>query len=376
MRSCPHLVAGCLLPFLVTVLGGCDLFSATQRLGCDDFGDDLKLEHDPALEVDYVIDCLAEIDGIELEIYDGAVVEFEADTGLKIGPSARVTVVSIDGPSVILRGTEQKPGHWKGLRFEIDSLGDSKLQNVHISDVGDPTDPDFPGAVTVVGYINMLQTQLERVAGVGIYVEEGGFIGDFSANTITDCSGYPLHIDPANMSHLDIDNSYSGNGTDRVLVDGGVISSDAIILDPGVPFELSGDIDISGSMNLSGAVQFLAADDVRLYFTGGLSTDWDTHASFSALTEQPGAWHGLVFNVNTDTPESPIQLFNITVEYGGGGALLPGNISVERGRFDLQDCRINYSAACGVAYDQSASEYRDLGNNTFIDNSGGSVCPN
>ena len=184
-----------------------------------------------------------------------------------------------------------------------------------------------------------------------------------------------MRLPPNAMDHLEINNTLTGNQTDRVLVASGVLDENAIILDQGVPYEISGDIDITSQVNLSGEVEWRCADDVRIYVTGGFTTSWDDHAVISALSERPGAWHGITLNLDNDqVTEAPMKLFNLTIEYGGGGPLFPANLSIERGRVDVKDAVIQHSASCGIRYDQTSVDFRDQGNNVFIDNAGGGIC--
>ncbi|MFH1809560.1 MAG: hypothetical protein ABIJ09_12505 [Pseudomonadota bacterium] len=358
----------------VSACGWFDILGGTRHLGCGDFGADLKLEHGEGREVDYVVDCLAEVDAVELEIGEGVILEFAAGAGLTLGPAARLTAVSIGAPTIVLRGTEPRRGYWKGLRFETTGQGHARLLNVSISDAGALTDPAFKGALTVVGQVSLGSVQLRNIEGIGVWVDEAGLLTDFAAITIEGCSSYPVRVAPQGMGHIERGNTYRDNAPDRILVASGTIDT-AVVPDPGVPYEISGDIDIIGSLNLEDTNTWLMADDVRLRVTGSLSTDRDGHVTFSALNRVRGAWQGLWIAVDNAPPESPLNLHDLTVEYAGGGTLFPANVSIERGRVDLQDGFFQHSASCGVRYDQSSVELRDLGGNTFADNAGGDLCP-
>ena len=89
-----------------------DIFSFNGdaiTLTCEDFSEDIVLESSGNLGVDYIIDCLVDVDDIDIAIGEGATVEFTEGSGIIIRNDATLNIVSlVDGEPITLRGQDSE----------------------------------------------------------------------------------------------------------------------------------------------------------------------------------------------------------------------------------------------------------------------------
>jgi len=164
-----------------------------------------------------------------------------------------------------------------------------------------------------------------------------GIVGTANARPSADnCSfqdngGYPIVTSALTFDAVSgVGNSFSGNSPDRILISGGIISSDAVWDNPGVPVEVVGaSIEVRGGspypvLKLNSGLNLLFDASLGLVLgtpsssssRGGLQADG---ATFSALSGIQGGWNGIQLNrwIREDS-----YLRNCVVEYGG----INGNI--------------------------------------------------
>ncbi len=345
------------------------------HLNCDSFvGEDkIILEDNPDHPVDYIVECLIEISNAEFDVYEGTVIEFEKDAGFIFRDTTDVSLVSVsDVPSIVFRGTVATPGHWKGLRFEHPDERINRTLDFTMSDAGDPDDPMFPGAITVIGGLTMGSSRLDNIEGVGVWVEDGANLQDFSNNEVSRCSSYPIRVPLHKADELLQGNVYEGNGTNRVLVGDTGFEETIRFTDQGIPFELQADLT-TDSLTFEDDVEIVVADGVRISVGRNFSTGLTQSVHIHALSGAPGAWRGLLLGTDTTPPSTAWRIHRVKIEHGGGGSNYPGNISILHGDVDVKDSEIADSASCGIRYDDSW-DYDDRGGNTFRDNQGGHVC--
>lgn len=133
---------------------GDDIFGSNDAeiLTCSDFEDDITLEHQDGRSVDYIIDCLVEVDDTDIHIEENTVVAFTEGSGLIINGDGVLTIVSqVEDGWITLRGEEGRPGFWKGIHLNGDNRI-SRILRAHISDAGDSSDGRFKGAVHVKSF--------------------------------------------------------------------------------------------------------------------------------------------------------------------------------------------------------------------------------
>lgn len=349
-------------------------------LTCADFNQDIELEDVPGREVDYIIDCLVEIEDIEVEIIDGAVIEFTEGSGLIFKEGSRSSFFALPGAvdPVILRGNKDQAGYWKGIRFEEGSESNT-FNGVEIYNAGSKSDKRFYGAITIAGGANIGSTLIDGSANYGVYYEdEIGVWNSFTNVEITNCGSYPVRISSEDVGELTgwSSNSYSGNNPDRIQVATVPLTKASVTYrDQGIPYEISTTLTYD-RISIEDDVELIFKSGCRLIVEGQM-TAWDDGGDpikFTSHNGMSGGWQGIYFKTNYYTTGTGNKLVNILVEYGGDPSVdMAANIAVESGKINMEDCQIRNSAACGLKYIANQTTYLDNGN-YFLNNAGGSVC--
>jgi len=84
-------------------------------LDCDYFETDRVLEDDPNRPVDFIVTCVAKVEG-DIEIREGVVIEFQDDAGLYV----EVGTLKAEGTSsnkVVFTGVNKIKGSWRGIFY-------------------------------------------------------------------------------------------------------------------------------------------------------------------------------------------------------------------------------------------------------------------
>ncbi|MBN1338607.1 MAG: right-handed parallel beta-helix repeat-containing protein [Bacteroidales bacterium] len=209
---------------------------------------------------------------------------------------------------------------------------------------------------------------IENNASYGLYCNS--FVDQLviTGNQINGNNNYPVYI-YANQAGGLSGNTYSGNLYQKIYIAGATISMDAVWENPGIPYYISGNVNIQGTDGSNGITTLTLSPGCELKFgsTVFLYTGHNSNQSYpggliAAGTElQPilftsnqtspsaGYWSGLYFaNYAAD---SLCTLENCIVEYGGYSTY--SNITCYHSAPSLKHCNIRYSGSDGISYDNS-----------------------
>lgn len=325
--------------------------------------------------------------GATLTIEPGCVVRFDLSTGIRCGDSSAGAVVA--------KGTAAEPilftshagspqaGDWQGLAFSEGTLPATELAYCTVEYA------DSQAVLTTLNsVVKVNHCTVRKSAGYGFSYDLWGRLDDFHDNTVTGCANYPIRIAPDNIRFLGAGNLLVGNGIDGIQVDGGGVSASGAWRDQGVPYVVSGAVDIGSSHNPvvtvepNTTIKFLGAGGAYAYLSvgngspGGLVADGTGGQivfTSGSPTPAPGDWFNIYFMDQAIAERCVMK--NCLVEYGGGDDR--GNIVCESAKPVITGCTIRKSGAWGIYLtgsppldpDPSALE----ANNTFFGNLRGNV---
>lgn len=361
-------------------------------LTCDDFNEDIRLEKKGNRAVDYLIDCLVEVDDIDIEILENVIVEFTEGSGIIMNGEAILTIVSLiaDEP-ITLRGAERTEGFWKGIHLNGNHTI-NRLTNVIISDAGDPNDDRFKGAITVKTHGWIRTAKISNISGNGIYVHDYGKIRDALVNIdIRNCSSYPVSVPVAEWDEfyevIPPDASLYGNVylenciPNKIEVRGSAntelqkFSGD--IIDINYPYEVKGDVvvELASRLSLYPGAEVEMGENTRIYVYGSFSSKGKSGnpVIMRGVQDENGYWGGIYIDKPTAQSFNNIEYLHIL--NGGGGSFENANITLKSGKFNVENCRISKSASCGLRYFTNAVTLNESGN-VYADNNGGGLCMN
>lgn len=379
--------------FITFLFQSCsDIFGKdTETLTCDDFTEDVKLYHEEGREVDYIIDCLVEVDDIDITIYENAVLEFTEGSGLIINEDARLSIVSlIEEEPITLRGQQSEKGFWKGIYLNSNHTID-RISNVIISDAGDPNDDRFLGGITVKTNGGVNGSTIKNMLGYGIYVHDNAVIGGGLVGLdFYNCNQHPISV-PIPVIHEfynpippqgDLYGRISSEdcNPNKIEVRAGstpeLKEMNGAFVGVGVPYQIKGDIVITSSrrLDLYPNAELEMAKDSRIYVYGSFTSKGEpgSPALVYGAEDQQGYWGGIYI----EKPEG----FHNQIEYlhilnGGGGDFENANLTFRSGNFTVENCKISKSGSCGIRYFSDDVILNESGN-TFADNAGGAICEN
>lgn len=373
---------------------GDDIFGSNDAeiLTCSDFEDDITLEHQDGRSVDYIIDCLVEVDDTDIHIEENTVVVFTEGSGLIINGDGVLTIVSqVEDGWITLRGEENRPGFWKGIHLNGDNRI-SRILRAHISDAGDSSDSRFKGAVHVKSFGTITTSTIANVEGCGVYVEDSGQMQSGLVELeISDCSSYPVSVPipqwyrfytviPPNAelySNLEV----RGCSPNKVQVRGSNVSElrevngDIIGLD--IPYQVGGivEVPLAKRLKFHPGTMIEMQEDTRIFVEGSFScaAESGNPAVIYGSVDEPGYWGGIYIDRPTAQTANVMEYLHIL--NGGGGTFENANITLKSGKYVVRNCRISKSASCGIRYFEDNVTLTESGN-VYADNAGGGLCKN
>ena len=329
-----------------------------------------------------------------LTLEDGVDIQFTRDTGLWVGTSASGSGdLVVDGTTegVTLTSTTAVPGSWYGLLLGAGTSPATNVYGATIEYAGSHT--SYRGGVYVeTGYSSSSFPSLEACTiqdnkQHGVYVQSGGLSltdstvsgttasdssgsdGDgvhivnsdadglvFSGNALTGNDRYPAFIPPTYMTSLDAGSTFTGNGADRLYVQGGTVGVSGTWADLGVPWYLGADVTIRDTVSTDaytpiitvGAAEVEFAINTSLYVGSGGTGDLVANGTLFTSGRQPtayaGDWNGLYISSQSTAVTS---IRNSTVSFGGRSTSR-GNIYVYYASPTIQDNTLTDSSTYGI----------------------------
>jgi hypothetical protein len=223
---------------------------------------------------------------------------------------------------------------------------------------------------------------LRKSGNDGIIVALTGQFAQFTNNTVAECNGYAVRINPEYVRTLGAGNTFTDNTNNAILVRNGSVTTTGTWLNQGIPYVIDGDVGVEDAANspiltidpgttikLQSGVEFY----VGYSYPGGLIADgtsgWITFTS-AIPSPSRGDWKMLSFYDNSI--DAQCKLLKCKIEYGGSNE---GNVYVSDALPEITNDSIGHSNTYGIYL--TGSVYPDPAaleaNNTFYDNTSGSV---
>jgi hypothetical protein len=274
-----------------------------------------------------------------------------------------------------------QPGDWYGIRFNTNTLPETKLDWCVVEYGGGTT--GYPGCVYIEEEtgVEIADCTIRNSKNVGIGYSGTGHVKNFTGNTITGCAEYAVSTLPEYLREFGTGNTLSGNTVEGIGVDDGAVTTTGTWRNQGVPYILLGDVSIESTaqpvVTIEPGTTIRAASGcmIRVGYSsvGGLVADGTLGQITFTSSAPPLPWDGLRFYSYT---KAGSVLKNCLIEYGGGIASYPGNIYINgTSAVDVTGCTIQNGLYWGIYLTGTTS--LDLvtlkSNNTFSGNVSGDV---
>lgn len=268
------------------------------------------------------------IDGIvyvtsDLVIEPGTIVKFMPDAELSIGYGAYGSLKAVGTPEKPIVFTSESanptPGNYRGITFGENSASTSELAYCTVEYAGGIN--GYNAAIYIYNSeISVHQCAIQNSASAGI-VNEGGSFGNFSLNSIVDCSGYLMEIPAAIVHQVDSTSIFVGNG---------ILINDANLTNQNVTWQTLTVPYIASNIAIYDNAELTLSPGLQINFlaSGWLSVGYGSYGKivtlgtigkpvvFSSATANPSAgnWRGI--EISSDAGQNSI-LSHTIIEYAG-----------------------------------------------------------
>ncbi len=342
--------------------------------------------------VDYVIQCAISVKGNALlTIEPGVIIAFEgAESGIFTSEGGGVKAIGTDANPIKLRGTSENKGVWKGIYFGS-SHPENRLEYVSVMHAGRTASGQSgeKGAVQLSRGTDskavIVNCTMEDNDGYGIFVTEGSVLSEFANNMIANNASAPVGLYFNQLSNLDANSFYQGNGDDYIEVRENDIEEEEVTMAMlNVPYRFveSKRYNINKALTISpgSVLEFTNGAGFRLgeqatdcfTTTGSLNATGteENHIIFRGVTEGKGAWLGIGFN--SSSPNNILIYCDIS---GGGSNKLynasdfAANITLQcESRVKIQHTSISESGAFGIYMLDKDAKLEGFVENALINN--------
>ncbi len=318
------------LPIAIAVLalqvgcgtGGTD--DGSDRRSCTELEGSGALEGGVVLDDDcYSVASSLTVTSGEVEVPAGTVLYFDADTGLSLEQSARLTAVGSDSAPVEFRGDTSELGYWKGIR--LDSSGPHQLRDVVIADGGSTEwNDEVPirrGGLVISA--NSADVEIENATfeqhEFAAVVTDAALAEVDISETRFEHNDAPMRLHPNQVDGLGGGNSFSEHRHDAVFVHGDEpVSRNGSWSPQSVAYRIEEVVAVESNLTIEPDTVVEFERHAGLDFDGGtLSIDAVSGARvrLQGSRDSAGYWRGLRFR---DTPSSRAnELRNVEIRHAG-----------------------------------------------------------
>lgn len=279
-----------------------------------------------------------------------------------------------------IKGAVSTKGYWQGLAIKSNNPN-NKLIHVELSDGGTYWAWEYANVyVNGNGQLNISESTISNSDNVGLFIENGGFLSNFSENTFSNNTvGLSLRVDQ--VKHIDSESVYNLNNTyDYIDARSGTIATNAVWQALNTPL-LVNDVTVTGSLIVNPGSNILVEAGGIFYIeaTGYLTTNGTATEPviIKGRYSSPAYWNGM--RINSNNPNNKMT-YTLISDGGAYWAFEYANIYVN-GNLDISNSIIQNANSYGIYVNSTGSIF---GNgtgvstatqleaiNTFIDNGTG-----
>ncbi len=352
------------------------------ELSCDYFSTSRTLTNDPDKAVDYIISCYATVSG-NLTIEAGTVIEFKENAGLHVPTGASISAVGNTSNPIVF--TRNGTVRWKGIQIVSNSVN-NKLEYCNISYAGSEAQsvyyPEKSGVLCEDGSrLIMKNCNLSNMEGSALLAPLPLNQLDFTNNSFTGNSE-PIRMSALNLKYLDINSTFTGNATNKIVAYVSEITSDQTWKNPGIPVKIerysaAGNIWVTNDLTLSPGLRLEFCDDcgIDVSGTGSFKAIGNSSTPITLTAQNPvaGAWKGIGLYGSVSTNNI---LEYVNIDFGGSSDWYfigkEANITLESdSKLRLRNSVIRNSNTYGMLISGTCT--LDTLGNVFYNNPSGNV---
>nr|WP_293834379.1 right-handed parallel beta-helix repeat-containing protein [uncultured Arsenicibacter sp.] len=326
----------------------------------------------------------------ELTINPGVVIAFERDTRLDINDNGGIIIAKGEANNRIrFVGVEKTKGYWAGIMLYSGSNA-NVFDYVDVMHTGSRTMLSTTKAGLAFFGSSKAQLALKNTVftqndGYGIYVQDGGILREFAANTFSNNTEAGILLNALNVAKLDAASKFTGNnGRDVVEISASAVKDSPEVTWAGfadkTPYRITGTgLTVDTGFKLSpGVVLEFARDASMMINSGGYLSAVGTATNKVVITganRTAGYWRGII----SYSTSSQNVLENAELSNAGSTAIVSGkkaNLAIygNLSAFTVKQSLISGSGGYGIFVAYGAKANADINTaNTFNGNVQGSL---
>ncbi|MBL6446308.1 hypothetical protein JMN32_08310 [Fulvivirga sp. 29W222] len=321
--------------------------------------------------------------GADLIIEPGVKIVFGSNVALNIGSSGAILAEGTASEPIVMTGTTESNGFWKGVGvFSSDVRNVMDFVEVYYggsTEYGVGLYASFNVGVENGDKLKVTNCTIGQSSEYGLFVENGGELTGFANNTFENNGGIPLAIDANNMTQMDANSSFTGNGTQYVELLGSTLSlgTESVwrAFADGTPYWATGNIRVESGLKVNEGVVVEFGSDLAMPIIGtgyiiakGTASN---RVKFLGKAGVAGSWRG----VQIFTNDTKNEFDYVEIAHGGSNVPSAGlyelaNLSIENGdRAKVTNTIIRDGNGYGL-YVENGGALEAFANNEFKNNSG------
>lgn len=365
------------------------------------YGTDLHLINrntDPDLADYYVDETISMIEGAGFIVDPGVVIEFAPNTRFQLGrysegfsDNGYIDADGTEDDPIVFRGIESTPGSWNGIMIGCSSPDFRNLLNHCIIEYAGGSNgyairiEDCTNGAE--GLLSITNSTIRNTLGNGLESDGENVINQFYNNVFEGNSGNSILINAQEFTHIDSNTRFMDNGTNGVVSTDNVYSGRIWNDENHVWNELDGGSYYinkftrlyNGSLTIEPGVELVMGSNT------GLASDEDAYISAIGIPSKRinirginlgnPSWDGIyIYSKNSPNVFQFCRVSEAGAD-GDGAFHLDSPYSNCCGyTATITDCIIQNNGGCGIYTDEDNLSYLTYNNNSFENNSGGTLC--
>lgn len=319
----------------------------------------------------------------DLIIEPGVKIVYESNVALNIEGDGALLAEGTASEPVVMTGTTESNGFWKGIGiFSSDIRNVMDYVEVYFAgsaEYGGGLYAKFNVGIENGDKMKVTNCTISQSGDYGLYVEKGGELTGFANNTFANNAGIPLAIDANNMTQMDANSTFTGNGIQYVELQNSTLSlgseSAWTAFTDGTPYWVTGDVRVQSGLKINEGVVMEFGSDLHMSVeTTGYIIAKGTAANrvkFLGKAGVAGSWRGVqIFTNDTKNEFDYVEIAHGGSNEPGGGLYELANLGIENGdRAKVTNSIFRDSNGYGL-YVEKGGALEAFANNEFKNNAG------
>jgi hypothetical protein len=260
-----------------------------------------------------------------LTILPGTTVTFGSGAGLVVNGGSLNAQGTAD-KRIILTGAQKTRGFWQGVNYHNTNDVQNVLKYVTVEYAGSSAFAfASPAALALstnsdsaTSRVSLENVILQETNGYGLHLGTNALVTSFVNNTLTKNTSGAAEVVPNTAGFLSSNSTYTGNGKDLVLLQGGQVTRDTTWNALGVPYRVQDTVSVENDADLTIApgASFEFNSGKGLYVEGSLKAEGTAaqRILFTGVQKTRGYWPGINYH-NSNSTQNVLKY--VTVEYAG-----------------------------------------------------------